>query len=81
MPLPALEHNVRGIGAGSWKHWSTMLQALEHDVANEGIWLCGANAIASAHASSFFYEERRVFPCKKFGNFGKTKYFCREIHS
>ena len=81
MPLQALEHDGGGIGAGSWKHWSMPLQALEHDVANVGIWLCGANATASAHASSLFMRSGENFLVKKFGDFGKTKYFCREIHS
>ena len=37
----ALEHAFASIGAWWWKLWSTMLQAIEHDVANEGIWFCG----------------------------------------
>ena len=64
MPLQALEHDGGGIGAGSWKHWSMPLQALEHDAANEGIWLCGANATASAHASSLFMRSGEDFPVK-----------------
>ena len=81
MPLQALEHDVRGIGAGSWKHWSTTLQAIEHDAANEGIWLSGTNVIAFARGTSLFMRSGEDFFVKKFGAFGKTKYFCREIHS
>ena len=77
----ALEHAFASIGARWWKLWSTMLQAIEHDGANAGIWLCGANATASAHASSLFMRSGEYFFVKKFGDFGKTKYFCREIHS
>ena len=61
MPLQALEHDVRGIGAGSWKHWSTTLQAIEHDAANEGIWLSGTNVIAFARGTSLFMRSGEDF--------------------
>ena len=79
--VPVVEHDGASSGARWCQQWSTMVEALEHDVANAGIWLCGANAIASAHASSLFMRSGEDFFVKKFGNFGKTKYFCREIHS
>ena len=72
--MEALEHDGGGIRARCGKHWSTTLQTKESGFA-------GAIAIAFAHGMSLFMRSGEDFFVKKFGAFGKTKYFCREIHS